>query len=202
MENVPNYFVLTLDDVHTADNFEIRKLLSSLMKYAPKNARLCLGSREAPWEDLLSLRIKGNILELTQKELTFTHEEAAEILGFDDASLNDCAEGWPLAVSSFKVLLESGIAVHDISSYGSDALYTYLFRECVGSLNVGLVDFLKRSACFAELDPQMLDEVLNIKNASLMLESLASRNIFTVKTGGGFYRYHTLFRNSLLKDKD
>jgi LuxR family maltose regulon positive regulatory protein len=202
MENIPKDFVLALDDVHTTENAEIKKLLSSLVKYAPKNARLFLGSREAPWEELLSLRIKGDILELTQKELAFTREEAAGILGFDDSSLYGTTEGWPLAVSSFKMLLESGIAVRDIPSYGVEALYDYLFRECIGSLNAGLVDFLKRSACFVELEAQMLDDVLNIKNARLMLESLASRNIFTVRTGGGFYRYHTLFRNSLLKDGD
>jgi LuxR family maltose regulon positive regulatory protein len=37
-----------------------------------------------------------------------------------------------------------------------------------------------------------------------MLESLVSRNIFTVKTSDGFYRYHALFRSGLLEagDKD
>ena len=35
-----------------------------------------------------------------------------------------------------------------------------------------------------------------------MLESLVSRNIFTIKTGVGFYRYHALFRSSLLETGD
>lgn len=35
-----------------------------------------------------------------------------------------------------------------------------------------------------------------------MLESLVSRNIFTVKTGDGFYRYHAIFRSSLLEMVD
>jgi ATP/maltotriose-dependent transcriptional regulator MalT len=163
MENITKDFVLVLDDVHTTENAGVKQLLSGLMKYAPQNARLCLGSREAPWEDLLSLRIKGDILELTQKELAFTREEAAGILGFDDSSLYDSTEGWPLAIGSFKMLLESGIPVRDIPSFGKEALYAYLFRECVGSLNAGLVEFLKESACFDELDPQMLNEVLDIK---------------------------------------
>jgi LuxR family maltose regulon positive regulatory protein len=202
MENIPQDFILVLDDIHTTENAGIRQLLAGLMKYAPRNARLCLGSREAPWADLLPLKVRGELLELTQKALAFTREEAAAMLGFDDSSLYEAAEGWPLAVGSFKVLLESGMAVGDIPAYGNEALYTYLFRECVGSLNPGLADFLKQSACFDELDPQLLNEVLNIKNARLMLENLAARNIFTAQTGGGFYRYHTLFRNSLLKDGD
>jgi len=35
-----------------------------------------------------------------------------------------------------------------------------------------------------------------------MLKSLVSRNIFTVKTGEGFYRYHALFRSGLLEAED
>ena len=35
-----------------------------------------------------------------------------------------------------------------------------------------------------------------------MLESLVSRNLFTVKTGDGFYRYHALFRSGLLETGD
>jgi len=35
-----------------------------------------------------------------------------------------------------------------------------------------------------------------------MLEGLVSRNIFTIKTGSGLYRYHTLFREGLLENVD
>jgi LuxR family maltose regulon positive regulatory protein len=48
----------------------------------------------------------------------------------------------------------------------------------------------------------MLDAVLNKENTRLMLESLVSRNIFTLKIGNGFYRYHALFRSSLLEMGD
>lgn len=43
-----------------------------------------------------------------------------------------------------------------------------------------------------------MDVVMNKKNTRLILESLVSRNIFTIKTCEGFYRYHALFRNTLL----
>jgi ATP/maltotriose-dependent transcriptional regulator MalT len=96
------------------------------------------------------------------------------------------------------------ISIGDITSYGKETLYAYLFRECIANLNSDMVDFLKKSACFDVLDAQMLDDVLNKKNTRLMLESLVSRNIFTIKTGDGFYRYHALFRSGLLEtgDKD
>ena len=194
IENIPREFVLVLDDVHTIKEADIANFIVCLFRYPPKNARICLGSREAPWNDLLPLQVRGEITELTQKELAFTSEEIANILGFDDPSTYHATEGWPLAIGFFKVLLENGIPIDDIPSYG---LYSYLFHECIGNLSDDLVDFLKKSACFDVLDAQMLDNVLNRKNTKLILESLVSRNIFTIKTGGGFYRYHPLFLSHL-----
>ncbi len=202
IENIPEDFVVIMDDLHTIEEEQVKKFIVSLIKYIPKNIKVCLGSREAPCEDLLSYKIKGEITELTQKELAFTREEIAGILGFDDPAIYDTTEGWPLAISSFKILLENGISIGDINSYSHETLYAYLFRECIANLNSDMVDFLKSSACFDELDAHMLDDVLNKKNTKLMLESLVNRNIFTIKTSNGLYRYHTLFKNSLLERMD
>lgn len=202
IENISDYFIAVIDDLHTIKEDKVKKLMASLIKYLPKNAKLCYGSREAPWQDFLAFKVKGYITELTQKDLAFTRKEAADILGFDDPDLYGPTEGWPLAIVSFKVLLENGVSIGDITSYGEETLYAYLFRECIANLNSDMVDFLKKSACFDELDAQMLDYVLNKRNTRLMLESLVSRNIFTIKTGVGFYRYHALFRSSLLETGD
>jgi LuxR family maltose regulon positive regulatory protein len=202
IENISDYFIAVIDDLHTIKEDKVKKLMASLIKYLPKNAKLCYGSREAPWQDFLAFKVKGYITELTQKDLAFTRKEAADILGFDDPDLYGPTEGWPLAIVSFKVLLENGVSIGDITSYGEETLYAYLFREYIANLNSDMVDFLKKSACFDELDAEMLDYVLNKRNTRLMLESLVSRNIFTIKTGVGFYRYHALFRSSLLETGD
>jgi LuxR family maltose regulon positive regulatory protein len=204
IENIANDFIVVMDDLHTIEEDEVKKLIFCLIKYIPKNIKLCFGSREAPCQEFLSFKVKGDVTELTQKDLAFTREEIACILGFDDPAIYGSTEGWPLAIRSFQVLLENGISIGDITSYGNDTLYAYLFRECIANLNSDMVDFLKKSACFDVLDAQMLDDVLNKKNTRLMLESLVSRNIFTIKTGDGFYRYHALFRSGLLEtgDKD
>ncbi|NLV15585.1 MAG: hypothetical protein GXY50_00005, partial [Syntrophomonadaceae bacterium] len=198
IENIPQDLVLVLDDIHTIKEADVRKFIIYLLKYPPQNARICMGGREAPGEELLPLRIRGAITELTQKELAFTREEVAEVLGFDAPSIYYSTEGWPIAVGLFKILLENGISIKDIPSYGSEVLYSYLVNECIRNLPQDMVDFLEKSACFDELDPQMLDQVLNRQNTRLILENLVSRNIFTTKTGEGFYRYHSLFRHSLL----
>ncbi|NLO41174.1 MAG: hypothetical protein GX115_17115 [Ruminiclostridium sp.] len=202
IENISGEFVMVMDDLHTIEEYDVKKLIICLIKYLPNNARLCFGSRESPWQDFLPFKAKGDIIELTQRELAFTREETANILGFDDPAIYNSTEGWPLAIGSFKVLLENGISIDDIPYYGKETLYTYLFHECMTNLNSDMVDFLKKSACFDVLDVQMLDDVLNKKNTRLILESLVCRNIFTIKTSSGFYRYHALFRSGILEAGD
>jgi len=131
-----------------------RQFIGCLFRYPPKNGRICLGSRVAPWDDLLPLQIRGEFTELKQKELAFSREEAAQILSFDDPAIYHTTEVWPLAVRSFKVLLENGISVNDVPAYDSEALSAYLFQECLNNLPAELVDFLQKSACFDELDPR------------------------------------------------
>ena len=48
----------------------------------------------------------------------------------------------------------------------------------------------------------MLDAVTNRKNSLLLLDSLVKRNIFTTRTEGAQFRYHTLFRQHLLRDME
>lgn len=202
IENYRKDIMIFLDDLHTIEAPQVHALIACILKYSPEHIRFCLSSREAPRQELTPFRIRGGILELTQKDLAFTRDETAKILGFDDADIYRLTEGWPIAVGSFKVLLENGVSVNDVQARGSEALYSYLFYECLSRLSSEMEDFLKSSACFEELEPEMLNVLLGKKNTRLLLESLVTRNIFTVKTDGGYYRYHPLFRDYLLKNTD
>lgn len=202
MEKLEKRFMLILDDLHTIEELPIRKLIAGIVKYMPEHIKISLSSRETPWQELIPLYVRGNILELPQKELAFTKEEAMQLLGFDDEYIYKLSEGWPLAIGSFKVLLENGVSITDIPTHGNAALYAYLFYECLNRLSPELIHFLKASACFEELNPLMLDTLLGKSNTKLLLESLAKQNIFTIKTDGGYYRYHNLFRDFLLESAE
>lgn len=199
MERLAEGFMIVLDDLHTIKDQQIKEFITCVIKYKPENIQLCLSSRESPWQELVAERVRGNILELTQKELRFTKSEVIQVMGFDDRNIYNITEGWPLAICSFKVLLENGVSIDDIPAQGHEALYSYLCYECISHLSCEIVDFLQTTACFEELDAQMLDAVLNTKNTRLILENLVSRNIFTIKTGVRQYRYHALFRDYLLE---
>lgn len=186
IENLPCDFLMVMDDLHTIIDDEVKKLITYLIKYPPKNVKICFGSREALPQEFLSFKIQGRLAELTQKELALTREEVAEMLGFDDPAVFASTEGWPLAIGFFRVLLENGTPIGNIASYGKETLYAYLFNECIAHLKPDMVDFLRKSACFDLLDAQMLDFVLEQKNTRLLLENLVSKNFLPLKPAKGF----------------
>ncbi len=202
IENISQDCMVVLDDLHTVQDKSIKDLIICAIKYKPDNIRICVGSRETPWQELAALQARGNIFELAQKELAFTREEAARVLGFEDENIHALTEGWPLGIRSFRVLLEDGVNLADIPARGGNILDSYLFYECTGRLPLETINFLKTSACFEELDPQMLDAVSGRKNSALLLDSLVKRNMFTTRAKGAQFRYHTLFRQHLQKDME
>ena len=199
IEHLPDQIIFVFDDLHTIRNSEVKDLIVCFLRFSPDSVRFLLGSRETPWPEFASLKARGSIFEIGQDELAFTEEETKQLLGFFDADIYRMTEGWPLAVGSFRILLEDGVSPADIPAQGSEILSSYLFYECISRLPPEMMDFLKNSSCFDDLDASMLDTVLKRQHSALMLNSLTSRNLFTVKTGEGHYRYHALFQKCLLK---
>lgn len=200
VEKLNTPFVGILNDLHTIKDQQTKKLICSLMTYTPDTLQIFLGSREAPWKEFIALSIRGEILILSQNELTFTREETSQVMGFDNTTLYDVTEGWPLAVGSLKLLLEKGVSLTDFPLYEKEDLYAYLYNECIHSLSLDTTIFLIDASCFNELDPQMLDIILQRNNSKKILEDLFLRNIFTTKTTTCQYRFHSLFKEYLQKD--
>lgn len=197
MEHLASQMVVVLDDLQTTTDGDIKELIACFLRFSPENMRLLLGSREMPWPELVPLKARGWILEIAQEELAFTEVEAARVLGVADEDIFRITEGWPLAVGSFRVLLENGVSYCDVPTQGADVLSSYLFYECISRLPPETAEFLKSASCFDDLDATMLDAVLDCKNSMQILDSLTARNLFTIKTAEGHYRCHALFRRCL-----
>ena len=82
IEKLDREIVMILEDFHTIENPQIKEFISCVIKYKPENIRFFLSSREAPSHEFIPLRIRGEVLELTQKDLAFTKDEVIEIIGF------------------------------------------------------------------------------------------------------------------------
>jgi ATP-dependent transcriptional regulator len=197
IEQYANAFTLILDDLHTISDRNVRTLIVTILKYKPDHIYICLSSREAPWQELVPLQVRGHIKEFTHRDLAFSKEEINQILGLCTDQVYQLTEGWPIAIGSFKILLLNGATLDELPYRNNDLLYSYLYYECVRYLPTELIDFLKQSSCFEELDFQMLDCVLEYKHTKQYLDSLVTKNLFTSRSLNGSYRYHALFRNYL-----
>lgn len=165
IENISQDCTIVLDDLHTVQDKSIKDFVTCLVKYKPESIRICVGSRETPWPQLVALKAKDDILELCQKEIAFTRQEAAQVLGFENEDVYTVTEGWPLGIRSFRVLFEHNVDIAHILANGNEILDSYLFCECTGCLPNEMTGFLRASACFEELDPKMLDAINNRTNS-------------------------------------
>lgn len=199
IEILKKSILVILDDLHTISDPKIKDFIVYLIKFAPHNINLCLSSREAFWKELLPVYVRGNLYVLEQKDLAFTREETSALLGTDDEDIYQSTEGWPLALGSYKILLKDGVSVKDIRTKSRNTLYSYLFYECISRLPEELSEFLKLSSCFEELDPEMLNTILNRNNSKQLLDNIVERNLFIIKTDTGLFRYHALFKKCLME---
>lgn len=199
LEKLKYSFTIVMDDLHTIEEKRVKELIVNILKYSPDNIKFLLSSREAPFLELVPLSLRGEILEIKQENLIFSMDEANLFLDTEDVNIYNLTEGWPLAIRTFKLLLDSGVNVDDLATKGKDGLYSYLFYEYISQLPVDILEFLKNSACFDELEPLMLNATLGINNSKFILDSLVAQNIFTIKIDSRYYRYHNLFKNYLME---
>ena len=75
--DLPDPFVLVLDDYHVIDSTAVDEDLSFLLEHLPPQMRLVIATREDPRLHLARLRARGQLTELRAADLRFTAAEAA-----------------------------------------------------------------------------------------------------------------------------
>lgn len=93
IEKLGEPVTIILDDLHTVACQQIKELIAGLLKFASKNIRVLMGSREPLWQELVPLYLKGRIFEFTQNELIFTKDEMFRLLGLEDEEIYRITEG-------------------------------------------------------------------------------------------------------------
>jgi len=101
--NVPDHFVLVLDDYHVIDAKPVDNALTFLLEHLPPQMHLVITTRDDPQLPLARLRARGQLNELRAADLRFTLTEAIEFLNQvmdlnlsaeDIAALETRTEGW------------------------------------------------------------------------------------------------------------
>lgn len=73
-----DHLVLFLDDYHLVDKPEVNAIFQDLINFSPSNFHLVVASRTVPSFPVANLRAQNSITEITEADMRFDTEEAAD----------------------------------------------------------------------------------------------------------------------------
>ncbi|TYS14068.1 transcriptional regulator [Rossellomorea vietnamensis] len=203
--------VIILDDYHHVQkSMVIEKWMKHFLEYIPSNLYVVLSSRSKPsWGLLTSLKVKGELLEITQEDLMLSSGEIEHLLedsyeitieSQDLERIHHLTEGWAIAVhmlaGSFRNGNFSGSFLENRSETLQD-LFDFLALEVLSKQPFGHQEFLLKTSILDELSPPVCDALLDTADSDSVLSKLSQQNVFIQEIDGRKYRYHALFKEFL-----
>lgn len=208
---IPEQFFLILDDYHLIEDQEIHTALTFLLDHMPGRMHIILSGRSDPPLPLSRLRVRGHLVELRQKDLRFTPEEASAFLSESAGvqlspqqimKLEARTEGWiaglQLAALSMRDREDIPTFIEQFS--GSHRfVIDYLADEVLSQQSDALRQFLKETSILDRLTASLCDAVTGRDDSAVLLGELEKTNAFLIPLDDHrrWYRYHQLFRDFL-----
>jgi LuxR family transcriptional regulator, maltose regulon positive regulatory protein len=205
-------FVLVLDGADLVRSKESADVITLLLDQVPAGSMLVLASRASPPIAVSRLRARGRLLEIGAEMLALSRREAqllvratgTELTDDQVQQLVDQTEGWAAglylaALSVRRTPRGDG----DVAVGGDDQyLAEYLRAEHLRDLTPELLTFLRRSSVLGKMSGPLCDAVLATTGSGARLRSIDRSNLFLARldSSGEWCRYHSLFRDVLLRD--
>ncbi|MFN8568522.1 MAG: BTAD domain-containing putative transcriptional regulator [Kouleothrix sp.] len=211
---LPTTTFLFIDDLQqVTESAAIGQILGYLLRAAPPTLHIVAASRRAPtFAPLSRLRAEGQLLELSQRDLHLTADEARQILaaqqvviGDDDlALLLARTEGWALSIQLAARAL-AGRPIERRSDFlqalagSQEQLLHYLATEVLSDLPAELIEFLRMAAIPERFDAALLAEVLQRDDIVYLLGRAQALGlpILPLDDRGDQLRFHPLWRELL-----
>ncbi|MGC9394041.1 MAG: AAA family ATPase [Anaerolineae bacterium] len=210
--------VLVLDDYHFITNDAVHDITRLLLENQPPIMHTVINTREDPALPLPRLRARDQIVELRERDLRFTAEEAAAFLSQTMhltlspqivEALEARTEGW-IAGLQLAALALQDMATHQggladtrtfIAAFSGDNRYVldYLVAEVLQRQPPTTRDFLRQTVILDRLTGPLCDAVTGRDDSQAMLERLDTANLFLIPLDHRreWYRYHRLFAETL-----
>ncbi|MBE2224492.1 MAG: hypothetical protein IAF02_23325, partial [Anaerolineae bacterium] len=215
VNDLPDEFVLVLDDLHVIGNGRLLLALDYLLERLPSQMHLVLAVRRDPPLAFPRLRARQQLAELRLIDMRFTQDEAEALfndslafgLSADELNqLQSSTEGWAAGLSLFANSLaplspqeRSEWLTHLSQSHRH--IFDYLAEEVLYRQSPEIQQFLLQTSILQELTPALCGVVTGRSDTAVLLESLYQRNVFVLAVqegnAGAVYRYHALFANFL-----
>jgi LuxR family maltose regulon positive regulatory protein len=206
-------FILVLEDYHTLSSRVVLNITKFLLDHLPPKMHIVIASRADPDLPLPLLRGSGDMVEIRQDALRFTHEEVKSFLNKtlsvkltneDIAALEARTEGW---IAGLQMAALSISGKEDASRYVQDLTGTdryildYLVEEVLEQQPQTVQDFLLQTSIVGKLSGPLCNAITGAENAQEMLESFERENLFILPMDHQrrWYRYHQLFSDLLKK---
>jgi LuxR family maltose regulon positive regulatory protein len=221
LDEVPQAFVLVLDDFHRIQSQPVHQFVETLVDSVPRTLCLVLITRVDPSLPLPALRAGQKMLELRSGDLRLTPDEVRDFFGqcmgleVDAESLailEQRTEGWivglRLAALSLRDAGELTTLTRNLG--GSDRhVMDYLLAEVLSHQPQAVQEVLLRSSILQRFCISLLDALLDRDRSGndrapgggtrAMLEWMERSGLFLVALDDErtWYRYHHLFRELL-----
>jgi LuxR family maltose regulon positive regulatory protein len=208
---VPAPVVLVLDDYHLIRERSCHDQVAFLLSHLPPSAMVALITRADPPLPLARLRAAGEMVEIRQRELSFTPAQAAALVHAvsavqlsepDATDLVERTEGWPAGVYLAALSLRGHPAPHAfVREFSGDNRFVvdFLAEEVLGRQPGELQQFLTQTSILSRLCAPLCDAVTGTSAAAEHLAVLERENLFLVPLDNNrqWYRYHHLFAQLL-----
>lgn len=214
LANIPDDFVLILDDYHWIEQPEIHDALNYLIDHMPPQMHFVVASRSDPPLQLSQLRVRNQLLEIRQSELRMNPEEANEFLN-QSMELNLTPEQVEILGSRTEGWI-AGLQLAALSLKGKDDIDTfiqnfsgshrfvidYLADEVIASQSSEVKSFLRKTAILDRFSAPLCDEITGRENSKEILRYLEETNLFLIPLDDQreWFRYHHLFLDYLRVD--
>ncbi|KPV60128.1 hypothetical protein QJ48_06990 [Paenibacillus sp. A3] len=191
---------LVIDDYHhVAHHSIIDDWMQMFMQYAPHHVHVILSSRIHPsWDMLVTLKVKGNLLEIGEHDLAFSMEEIETL--FADAyefllhegdiqEIYRQTEGWITAVHAMWQQLSA-------ARNTSADVHRFLMLEVWRHQNDEVRGFVEQTCVLETFAPALCDELLGLQplHSQHMIERIERLGLFLQAYADTGYRYHPMFR--------
>lgn len=211
LDHVADDSVLVIDDYHlTSKAPEVNELVEHLVDEMPPKLHVVLTTRKKPsFESLAKWRVKGELLEICEKDLAFTSDEIRHLFQGpynwnispeQVNTLSERTEGWIIALEMIWHGLRQGATLEDLLAGppGSlQSIFEYLAAEVLAKQEDHVKEFLVDVSLLNELNPEACDYVSRREDSAQIIERLGADGLFVYPTGAGTYRFHHLFREFL-----
>lgn len=215
IDDLPERFVLVLDDYHFITEPAVHQLVNSLLYHPPLQMHLLLTSRSDPPLALPRLRANRAVSELRAADLRFSRQEAevflAHMIGVDASEqlaspLWERVEGWiaglQLASLSIRGTPNAIELAQQFTRGRNRFIMDYLFEQVLQGQTERVQRFLVKTSILERISPALAQAVMAEEprpSSVVDLVALERAGLFltALDETDEWFQYHALFRELL-----